>query len=65
MPDTYKIVIRRPKSTVAESNFGFTKIEFEKDDIKTTDGGTTWVSEYSGTVENLHGIRMISAALQR
>jgi hypothetical protein len=38
MPDGYNIVIRRPKSSEAESNFGFTKLEFEEDDIKTKDG---------------------------
>ena len=38
MPESYNIVIRRPKSSAAESKFGFTKLEFEEDDIKTKDG---------------------------
>jgi len=38
MPSHYNIVISRPKSTEAESKFGFTKLEFEADDIKTKDG---------------------------
>ena len=38
MPDGYNIVIRRPKSSDAESKLGFTKLEFEEDDIKTKDG---------------------------
>ena len=38
MPDDYEIIIRRPKSTEAENGVGFTKLEFENGDIKTTDG---------------------------
>tara|TARA_R100001377_G_scaffold31064_1_gene16945 strand:+ start:1093 stop:4296 length:3204 start_codon:yes stop_codon:yes gene_type:complete len=38
MPVGYEVVIRRPKSSIAESNLGFTKLKFEEDDIKTTDG---------------------------
>lgn len=37
MPSDYEVILRRPKSTEAESKFGFTKLEFEGDDIKTKD----------------------------
>tara|TARA_B100000497_G_C7691057_1_gene420164 strand:- start:265 stop:3411 length:3147 start_codon:yes stop_codon:yes gene_type:complete len=38
MPIGYEVVIRRPKSSTAEDNLGFTELKFEEDDIKTTDG---------------------------